>query len=176
MSCVVVERTLPEALSPESVREVAGSAQGCLDAHGASYVRAYLRGDGRRLICVFEAPDAESVPIANRQIGMPFDRVYRASLHEPPAAAGRRSGAASHVLVERTFDEPTPFEDVQAMEDRGAWCLDMHDVRFVRTFFSTDRRRMLCLYDAPDADSVRLANRKTGVPFDTAWTATVIEI
>ena len=28
---------------------------------------------------------------------------------------------------------------------------------------------MLCLYEAPDAESVRQAQREAGVPFERAW-------
>jgi hypothetical protein len=79
------------------------------------------------------------------------------------------------VVVERTFTEPVRFEDVQALEDRGAWCLDAHRVRFLKTYFSADRRRMICVYEAPDAESVRLAQTKAEMPFDRVWTASVHE-
>jgi hypothetical protein len=78
------------------------------------------------------------------------------------------------VVVERTFAEPVVFEEIQALEDRGAWCLEMHRVRFLRTYFSADRRRMICVYEAPDAESVRLAQSKAKMPFDCVWTASVL--
>ncbi|MBZ0252844.1 MAG: DUF4242 domain-containing protein [Candidatus Methylomirabilis sp.] len=79
--------------------------------------------------------------------------------------------ARVQVVVERTFPEPVRFEEVQAREDAAAWCLEAHGVRFLRTFFSADRTRMICVYEAPDAESVRLANRTAGLPFDAAWAA-----
>ena len=79
------------------------------------------------------------------------------------------------VIVERSFGEPVQSGEIQAMADRGAWCLEMYGVRFVRSFISIDRRRMICLYEAPDADSVREAQRKAGVPFERIWTATIHE-
>jgi hypothetical protein len=73
------------------------------------------------------------------------------------------------VIVERRFAAPVAFEDIQAMEDQGAWCLDAHGVTFVRTYFSQDRTRMLCLYEAPDADAVRAAQATIGMPFERVW-------
>ena len=72
------------------------------------------------------------------------------------------------VVVERSFAEPVTFDDLQAMEDRSRPCLDVRGVRFIRTYFSRDRRRMICLYDAPDAASVRDAQAKAGLPFERA--------
>jgi hypothetical protein len=79
------------------------------------------------------------------------------------------------IVVERTFSEPVRFEEIQSLEDRGAWCLEMHGVRFLKTYFSADRRRMLCVYEAPDAESVRLAQTKAKMPFDRVWTASVYD-
>jgi len=61
------------------------------------------------------------------------------------------------------------------MEDRGASCRVQHRVRFLRTYFSADRRRMVCCYAAPDAESVRLAQRQAGVPFERVWPAALYE-
>ncbi len=73
------------------------------------------------------------------------------------------------MLVERSFAAPVALEDVQAVEDAGRWCLDTRGVQFVRTFFSGDRRRMICLYSAPDAQAVRDAQREAGMPVDRVW-------
>lgn len=79
------------------------------------------------------------------------------------------------VMVERNFREPVTFEEIQAIEDAGSWCLEAHDVTFLKTFFSKDRRRMLCLYRAPDAEAVRRAERQARVPFDLAWACAWVE-
>ncbi len=76
------------------------------------------------------------------------------------------------VVVERKFPEPAMFDEIQAIEDAGAWCLDLHQVRFLRTYFSSDRQRMICLYEAPDAEAVRRSQRRIGLPFERVWAAT----
>lgn len=80
------------------------------------------------------------------------------------------------VIVEREFPEPVTFDEVQEAENHNVWCLELHRVQFVRTYFSADRRRMICLYEAPDAESVRLAQEKAGLPFVRIWTTTVHEL
>ena len=79
------------------------------------------------------------------------------------------------VIVESSFGEPVRLGEIQAIDDRGAWCLEMYGVRFVRSYISTDRRRMICLYEAQDADSVREAQQKAGVPFERVWAASNIK-
>ena len=74
-----------------------------------------------------------------------------------------------NVVVERSFEEPVTIGEIQAIEDAGASCLETHQVTFVRTFFSRDRKRMICLYRAPDAEAVRVAQRMAGMPVDSVW-------
>lgn len=169
METVVVERAFPEPLTEEGLRADAAAARGCFAANRVAPHHSYLSLDGSRLVCVFQSPDAESVRRCLRQLGDPMTgRAWTAAVIEPPAPA---SGApqAALALVARSWEQPVAFEEVQAREDAGAWCLDVHRVRFRRTYFSPDRRRMLCLYGAPDAESVRLAQSTIGMPFDDVW-------
>ena len=71
MEHVVVERWFETPIDFE-VKDVAVASAGCRAAYDVRYRRAYLAPNRQRLVCVFEAPDAESVRIVNRQFGMPF--------------------------------------------------------------------------------------------------------
>ena len=79
------------------------------------------------------------------------------------------------VLVERSFEQPVRLEDSQKLEDDGSWCLEAHGVRFLKAFLSRDRTRMLCMYEAADAEAVRMAEQQAKVPFDCAWTCQIIQ-
>jgi hypothetical protein len=80
------------------------------------------------------------------------------------------------VIVGRTLDRPTDFAELQAMETASAWCLDVNGVTFKHSYLSSDRTRMICVYDAPDAESVRRSQRTAGLPFERAWTADVFPV
>jgi hypothetical protein len=80
----------------------------------------------------------------------------------------------STIIVERVFSDPQEFEEIEALETKFQWCLDAHSVRFVRSFFSLDRKLMHCIYEAPDAESVREAQSKAGLPFTRVWVATEV--
>ena len=81
----------------------------------------------------------------------------------------------SRVIVERSLEDAPNFEAVQAMEDAVAWCLEEHRVQFIRSYFSKDRKTMVCEYEAPDAESVRVVQRTGNLPFERIWTAEVFE-
>lgn len=171
MEHIVLERATEQPIDLGYMRATDEKGGWCLRAHGLGHVRGHVALNGRRVVCEFVGPDAESLRIATRQLGLADARIWTATLHQPPGATGAEADPASLVLVERSFPEPVRFEDIQDLESRGAWCLELHRVRFLRTYFSLDRRRMICVYDAPDAESVRLAQTKAGLPFDRVWSA-----
>ena len=54
------------------------------------------------------------------------------------------------IIVERSFEPPMTEEELAATEARMAPCLDLYDVRWIRSYWSADRRRMICEYEAAD--------------------------
>lgn len=76
-----------------------------------------------------------------------------------------------YVVVERLFEEPLDL-DFEALKKRAASCPEAHRVRYLRAYVSSDRRRMVCIFEATDAETVRVLNRHVGVPMERAWAAT----
>jgi hypothetical protein len=78
------------------------------------------------------------------------------------------------VIVERTFDPPMTDAELEAVQARLAPCLDLYNVRWVRSRWSSDRRRMICEYDAADTASVRNVQHEAEASFDRAWAADIL--
>ena len=182
MTFVVAERTFPAPQTVDLVQQSIRDAGGCNALYGITHLGSLLGPDGRQVVCLYRAPDAEVVRSSSHRLRAPYDRVWSATLHGPvgpdPVTAGppsQRTGdaPAETVLVSRAFDAPIVFEDLQAQEDAQAWCLHSYRVRFLQSLVALDRRRMLCLYAAPDAEAVRHAQRGAGLPFEQVWTATI---
>jgi hypothetical protein len=76
-----------------------------------------------------------------------------------------------YLILEKEFDPPLSEEqhdrDAQALDS----CLVAHGVRWLRSYLSTDRRRMLCEFEAADAEAVRSSFRSAGVSFARVWAA-----
>jgi hypothetical protein len=79
------------------------------------------------------------------------------------------------IIVERTFTTGPSDEELTAAGIRERPCLAMYGVAWRRSILSDDRLRMICQYDAPDAESVRKVQREAGNSFDRVWAAAVIE-
>jgi hypothetical protein len=166
MSLVVVERSFEQPCKFEELQAQEDEGAWCLEQHSVRFIRTYFSRDKLRMICLYEAPDAESVRTAQRTIDMPVDRVWAADCRDD-------TDVEANVVVERTFDPPFDIEQLPGTRDETEWCLDMHRVEASHSFVSADGRRVVCTYRAPDVESVRVANRKAELPVDRMWAASV---
>ena len=163
MTPVILERQFRSAVDPAGFMRIVGDSVDCLPLYRVAWHESLLAADGSRLLCRFDAPDTEAVRIVGRRPEVESALAWAGTVHDTG-----REGLAN-VVVERAFSEPVNVESLQAIEDAGALCMELHRVTFLRTFFSLDSRRMLCLYQAPDAESVRLAQRQAGMPLERVW-------
>jgi len=165
---VFVERRFESPVTVANLLKELTSASSCFEMHRIGWHASLLSTDGQRSVCQFSCSDAESVRIASRQAGVIVDAIWPGTVHLAPGV-GDAEQQAANVIVTRRFETPVTLASVQAIEDAGGWCLEVHKVKFIRTFFSRDRKRMICLYRAPDAESVRIAQRQAGMPVDQVW-------
>lgn len=170
MENIVVERVFHEPVTTGRLREVADQWRWCREQNRVTSLRSYVSGDGRRTVCVFRAPDAEAVRRVNRQAELPGE-AWHAAVYGPEASGD--DGVDTAVIVERTFADPITHEELAEAEKKSACCLNVNGVRYLRSYFSSDCKRMLCIYTAPDAEAVRRTQKQMGLPFDKAWTASV---
>jgi hypothetical protein len=82
----------------------------------------------------------------------------------------------ARILVEQTFDPPMAQDQYDKIARRLDPCIELRDVLWRRSYVSQDRRRMMCEFEAPDAEAVREAFRSAGMPFERAWLAEVSAI
>jgi hypothetical protein len=79
------------------------------------------------------------------------------------------------VVVERTFPNPMSDADIDAFGACEHACRAIHRVTWKRTLLSEDRKRAICEFEAPDAESVRRVQRQSETEAERVWTARVIE-
>ena len=77
----MVERVFETPVTLEMAGNVEAAHADCLERYRVQRVARFASQDGKRMVCVFEAPDAESVRQGMKQVGLPFVRVYPATFH-----------------------------------------------------------------------------------------------
>ena len=163
-----LERTFDDALTPADVIEGGRESAQCFDLHRVRWYGSFLARDGRTMICSFSGPDMESARIALRDPDMDLTRFWPGTVYRGP------NEVTPNVVVERSFEAPVRFEDIKALSQAAAWCLDTYKVKYSHSVHSLDRKRMLCFYAAPDAEAVRSVQREARAPVSTIWAGTSV--
>ena len=82
----------------------------------------------------------------------------------------------ARVMVEQVFSEPLTDERYGAFAKQLDPCIELRQGAWRRSSLSKDRLRVVCEFEAPDAESVREAYRLSGVPFERIWAADVFAV
>jgi len=165
---LILERTFAEPLTSDDVAEGGRESKWCFDLHHVRWNGSFLARDGRRLICSFSAPDMESARLAMRDPDMDLSRLWSGTVYRGA------NPVTPSVVVERSFATPTTYEEIAALGQAKAWCLDTYSVKYSHTAHSLDQRRMLCFYAAPDAEAVRNVQREAGAPVSAIWAGSFV--
>ena len=67
-------------------------------------------------------------------------------------------------LIERNFAEA--LEVTKEGADQVRQINDQEGVRWLFSFLSPDKRKTYCLYEAPNAEAIRIAARRANIPAD----------
>jgi hypothetical protein len=174
MELIVVERSFPEPVEFAPLQAAEDAVAWCLEQHDVHFLRSYFSRDRHHMVCLYEAPDAESVRTTQRQGKLPFDRIWTAACIEQPVREAAPPDFET-VIVQRELPQPMTTADVDGIVRQSASCLDIHRAFLRRSYLAAGGDLMICCFEAPDAESVRISNREAGVPLVRAWTSTVHE-
>ena len=81
---------------------------------------------------------------------------------------------ATIILEQRFEGRAFDVERFNAAQRRNAPCLRVHGVHHTVSYVTRDGLRMICVFDAPDAEAVRRAARQLGFQSESVWPATVV--
>jgi hypothetical protein len=87
MAFLILETDFDPPLSQDAHNQDARTLDPCLEAGGVTWLRSWLSSDRKRMICEFEAADADAVRTAFRSAGVRFTRVWTADAYFPGGGA-----------------------------------------------------------------------------------------
>ncbi|HET7794533.1 MAG TPA: nickel-binding protein [Rhizobacter sp.] len=165
---IFMERLWPQPQTDADMQTMM-EAMGCLNIHRITWCGSLLSADGREMFCHFRGPDAESLRIVMRSMPLPPGRIWACTVQDTRPELGAAELARANVIVGHEFDSPADYAARELSEKVNMGCFQLHRVRRVRSYLSTDRLRMFSLYEAPDAESVRVVQRQAELPPDRVW-------
>jgi Protein of unknown function (DUF4242) len=80
------------------------------------------------------------------------------------------------LIVEQSFDPPLTDEEHHRAARRLDPCLEAHGARWLTSYLAHDRRRMICEFEAPDAEAVRTSYRSAELTFERVWSSEVFRL
>ncbi|WP_035991389.1 nickel-binding protein [Leptolyngbya sp. KIOST-1] len=174
MSLIVVETLADAPLTPENPTETDYKILDCLGARLGTWQYSLLSSDRLRMLCVFEAPDAEAVRESYHRAGGAFDRIWSAQ-RMAPATPSQANGATLQV-IESVYSPALTLDQWQATHDSlQAYFAGQEGVEWVKSYLSLNRIRGFCELYAPDTEVIQAGYRQAGGPFHRVWSAKVIQ-
>src|SRR5580692_8766191 len=82
----------------------------------------------------------------------------------------------ARVILEHVFAQPFTDERYAFFAKKLDPCLEIRNGAWRRSSLSSDKLRMVCEFEAPDAESVREACRMAGLAYERVWTADVFAV
>jgi len=170
MELVLVERRFAEPVSFEEIQALETAGAWCLQSYNVRFLQTLFSRDRKRMLCLYEAPDAEAVRLAESQAEVPYDRAWTCQRLKPEKPVPGTL-PAEYVVVEREFPSAVTTEFAQERYRESSWCFDTYRAIHLESFLAIDGLNMVCVFRAPDAEAVRMANAKGGARFSDLWTA-----
>jgi Protein of unknown function (DUF4242) len=174
MVLAIVETLSDSPLTPEEPTDVDYRVFDCLTERNATWRYSLLSVDRHRMICTFDAPDAESVRQSYRKAGGFFNRIWAGEIIQPEGDRPQRNEA-----ILKVFEGTYPGGFTQEQWDEGNRlilpCYATQGVEWIQSHVSLDRTRLVCELNSPDAETIREAHRRFNIPFDRVWSAMIIQ-
>lgn len=162
---------LAAPLDRDGLRRLAIHA--CLELHRVRWRRGYLASDGQRMLCWYQARDAESIRLVLRQQGSADAAVWPVVLMEGVAGEAIE-GTSDRVLVELPLDgddssdiAPTTSALLDALAKAG--------VVVSRTFLSRHYGRLFCLVEGRDTHAPTQCLGTLGLVPTSVWRCTELD-
>jgi len=173
MALIIVETTAEQPLTSEFLLDAHERVMPCLTVRNAIWRYSLLASDRQRMICTFDAPDAESVRESYRQGGVMFSRIWSGTLMKPDGFAPQQNPALLKVM-EATYP-PLDEDDWRAVNIKTLHCYAESGIEWIQSYISWKGTKVIYELNAPDLESVRQVQAKLGIPWERVWSAAVLK-
>jgi len=168
MTDVFYLRPMNPPVKPEDLTGMIEFAAGCFELHHVDWKHSFLSADGGRMLCWYQAPDAESARMALRELGSNLHGMWAGKV----TGEGAQSPAisAANLLAEVRFPSPLSVDDIAT---RVA-SLERQGVTVVRSILSNSGTQWYGLLKARDEQSARSALEHAGLSAELVWPGTPV--
>jgi hypothetical protein len=163
-------RPLDPPATPEAVIEAGRQAGGCFNLHRVEWASSFLAADGRRMLCWYRAPDAESARLALRELGADMGGVWPGRLlkgNGPGDPAMARVEVLAELALDGTRrDDASLLGEIVRAVDGNA--------ELACAVISSRGDRMVCLLGGGEAEAIGSGLAARGFAGARAWPCHVV--
>lgn len=172
MSLVVVETLFDKAVTFDRLNEEEERLVPCLNIRQVTWRYSLLSDDRHRMICTYEAPDAESVRTGYHRANVFFNRIWPGELLEPETIQHQQSITA-RTVIEAT--SPALSQDEwNEIKHKLLHNFSEQRIEWLRAYRSLDRTTVIWELNAPDVQTVQTAQQQASIPCDRIWSAELL--
>ncbi|NDJ19611.1 nickel-binding protein [Myxacorys almedinensis] len=175
MSLVIVETAAEQPLTDEYLYDANQKVLPCFEARNITWHYSLLSLDRYRMICTFDAPDAESVRESYRRLGLPSRPIWAGDRIRREAAQPQqnlRDLTVRHV-VEATYP-PLSETDWNELSHRFLHHCAAWGIEWLQSYRSLDHTKVIYELNAPDITPIQDAQHKLEIPCALVWSAQVL--
>lgn len=168
LSDVFYLRPMDPPVTPAGTLEMGRQAGGCFGLHRVEWLHSFLAVDGRRMLCWYRAPDAESARIALRELGAELCGVWPGRVLGGVRPRDPALEKVSVLAELSTAGRPADFEGLLERVGRDTEGL----ASIACAFLSNRGDRLVCLFSGGTTETIGPALARDGTA--RAWPCHVI--
>lgn len=168
MSDIFYLRPIQPPIAPADVI-LTGEAGDCFKLHRVQWKHSFLSTEGGRMLCWYEAPDAESARIALRKLKASVEGVWAGNVIGD-GVDGSPALSAANFVAELRLPGPPGAEGLDSL----ASTLRQEDVTLVRGFVSIREPKAVCVVRAASDVAVRSTLERAALSAEAVWPCTPI--
>lgn len=172
MSLVIVENPGEQLLTDEVLHEADQRVLPCLQARNATWQYSLLAVDRQRMICTFNAPDAESVRDSYRKAGFPSRTIWSGELIK--LTDETQLNTMTRYVIEGTYPSLSKTDWDEISQKMQRYCAE-HEIEWLQSYISRDRTKVIYELIASDITSIQEAPHQLGIACDRIWSAEVLK-
>ncbi|QIR37184.1 DUF4242 domain-containing protein [Tolypothrix sp. PCC 7910] len=153
--------------------QIVQSFAGCIKARNIQWLYSLVSAQGDRSICLHQVPYTDAIREAYREAGVQFQRVWQAYLWLDREVAKLPQGYPL-VIAEVNFEPPITKAIYEESKHQAESYFHELNIQQIFCAASCDGTRLICVFDAANAEDVRSLYCKIGQPVEQVWTGNLI--
>lgn len=174
ISVVIVYERFADVVPPTTVEEWTTQNSGvgaCLNIRGANWMRSYLREDGRRAVCLYEAPYVEAVREGLREGNLVFETVWKTEVVNAANQDSIKTNTtiSNPVLAEIDINKMPAAEKWHPLKDIVKQRLQDQDIQWLLNITSPTAQGEIWVFNAASVEAVEQILKDLAVPISEVW-------